>query len=55
MFGSKPNSLVKCPECGKWYEFLSHTVKNQQMCPTCIRRAETEADSHRRHGVTLLG
>lgn len=43
---SKPNSLVKCPECGKWYEFVKMTVRNQQMCPTCLGKAEAEAAFH---------
>ena len=43
--GSKPNSLIKCPECQRWYEFVSHTVKNQQMCPRCLKRAEAQAAS----------
>ena len=38
--------LIKCPECGKWYEFHAMTVANQQMCPTCLAKARKEAESH---------
>ena len=52
--GGMNNQLIKCPECGKWYEFYNYSAKNQQMCPMCLRRAEAEAasdDANREMGL----
>ncbi len=38
--------LIPCRFCGKFYRVYMYLVGDQSMCPTCLRRAKAEADSH---------